>query len=191
MNFVNLTGKRIGKLVVLGHHSNMNRRAHWNCKCDCGNERVISGKFLRPNGAISCGCIKKRRKERSIPHWWSYYNLAYKNVKRHLKFTDSVMTFEEFLEFVAINKCHYCKCDIQWPTHRLKGDNYTGKYQLDRKNNSIGYTKDNCVVCCTQCNFIKGSHLTYDEMMALSDGLKRIREMRKAGNQDVILNCPP
>jgi 5-methylcytosine-specific restriction endonuclease McrA len=50
---------------------------------------------------------------------------------------------------------------------------------IDRVDNSIGYTPDNCVPCCTQCNRIKLDHLTYEEMLLLAPSLRAIREARE------------
>lgn len=52
------TGRRYGRWVVLG----LNRRdqakhaTFWNCRCDCGTERVITGDRLPKT--MSCGCFR-------------------------------------------------------------------------------------------------------------------------------------
>lgn len=53
-----LTGQRFGKLVVLGLEGHHDKRRHWKCVCDCGNEVVFSTNRLRKQ--ISCGCAKGR-----------------------------------------------------------------------------------------------------------------------------------
>jgi hypothetical protein len=80
------------------------------------------------------------------------------------------ITYEEFLSFVKIKLCHYCKAGGLWPlSFGLNDENgeYKFRSNLDRKDNSISYIKDNCVVCCPSCNEAKGSHLTYEEMLAV------------------------
>lgn len=58
-----LIGKRFGKLVVLNYsHSDKNRCALYNCKCDCGNTRPVRARSLRIGMAVTCGC-KKSYKE--------------------------------------------------------------------------------------------------------------------------------
>lgn len=59
--FIDLTGKQFGHLVVLeqaednvlpsGLHEKM-----WLCHCDCGNDTVVRGAFLRSGHTKSCGC---------------------------------------------------------------------------------------------------------------------------------------
>lgn len=45
-------------LTVLDFVSrNKDSRAFWNCRCDCGNVTVVSGKALRRGTTKSCGCL--------------------------------------------------------------------------------------------------------------------------------------
>lgn len=51
-------GQRFGMLVVLGYAGIQNRRRSWRCRCDCGNECVVSGSSLNSGKRKSCGCIR-------------------------------------------------------------------------------------------------------------------------------------
>jgi hypothetical protein len=58
--FVNEIGNRYGKLVVVAKDEELSivkHRAHWVCKCDCGNFKTVSSKCLRDGKTKSCGCI--------------------------------------------------------------------------------------------------------------------------------------
>ena len=60
--FVDLTGKRFGRLVVIGlSGKNKSGNSLWLCKCNCGNEKIIVGFHLtRKNRSTkSCGCLQK------------------------------------------------------------------------------------------------------------------------------------
>jgi hypothetical protein len=58
MLVIDLTGKRFGKLVVLGRApSSARERPKWLCRCDCGKEKVIRGHALRAGATHSCGCM--------------------------------------------------------------------------------------------------------------------------------------
>lgn len=66
--YKDLTGERFGKLVVLeiaeDHISSKGRKEkQWLCKCDCGNELVIRGSYLRSGNKTSCGCESKNWNE--------------------------------------------------------------------------------------------------------------------------------
>lgn len=61
-----ITGKRYGKLIVLGfceykYSKSGHKNCYWNCLCDCGNEKVVSSDSLRSSNVRSCGCIKTQR----------------------------------------------------------------------------------------------------------------------------------
>lgn len=52
-----LTGKRFGKLLVLGLYCT-NRNTKWNCLCDCGNSHIVRSSHLLSGNIKSCGCFK-------------------------------------------------------------------------------------------------------------------------------------
>lgn len=63
-----LTGKRFGKLLVLGLEKTANKiysngtsakDYFWRCKCDCGNEVVVKGRILRDGKTTDCEIAKR------------------------------------------------------------------------------------------------------------------------------------
>lgn len=59
---VDLTGQRFGKLYVISqapsHYTPKNKPiTMWLCRCDCGNEKIISGQALKKGMTKSCGCL--------------------------------------------------------------------------------------------------------------------------------------
>jgi hypothetical protein len=55
-----ITGQRFGRLAVIGFAKiDGRRRAHWLCRCDCGNEVVVRGQSLRSGDTQSCGCLQQ------------------------------------------------------------------------------------------------------------------------------------
>lgn len=60
-NFIDLSGKRFGKLVVIKREENAsNGDARWLCKCDCGKHKIIRGTALNHGLTVSCGCYHKQ-----------------------------------------------------------------------------------------------------------------------------------
>lgn len=51
-----LTGKRFTRWVVVARYGNA-RQSFWNCKCECGTEKVVSGNSLSVGASQSCGCL--------------------------------------------------------------------------------------------------------------------------------------
>src|ERR1017187_6648003 len=65
---IDLTGKRVGRLLVLRRHLPIIPQIpKWICLCDCGNETVVQGADLRrkPDApkrhrpTQSCGCLNR------------------------------------------------------------------------------------------------------------------------------------
>lgn len=56
-----LTGRQFGRLTVLKFVPNEKEGAYWLCKCDCGNEVVVLGSYLKNGHTKSCGCLKIKR----------------------------------------------------------------------------------------------------------------------------------
>lgn len=60
--FKDLTGQRFGKLIVVSRADdyikpNGTKIIQWKCVCDCGNEVVVRGEYLRSGDTKSCGCL--------------------------------------------------------------------------------------------------------------------------------------
>lgn len=59
--FIDLTGQRFGRLLVLHYNGGIKYRAYWWCRCDCGTEDSIQGKLLRNGHTSSCGCLHREQ----------------------------------------------------------------------------------------------------------------------------------
>jgi len=55
-----LSGQRFGRLTVINQADNKSGRVCWNCKCECGNTKIISAKTLLNGGTQSCGCLRQQ-----------------------------------------------------------------------------------------------------------------------------------
>lgn len=136
------------------------------CKIfDCYNEiKARSGKdlLLRSGTCI----IHSHRKK---PFESIYNSLC--NDDRNLKID---LTYDQFIEFTKIKKCHYCNYTIKWieyPT--IAGKFISNAYYLDRKDCDVGYSKYNCVVCCTRCNRGRSNAYTYQEWYGMTEYLRK------------------
>ena len=61
-----LTGKKFGKLEVIGVHDTGSRKTYYVCQCDCGNVKVVRADSLISGATKSCGCIKKERDKTNL-----------------------------------------------------------------------------------------------------------------------------
>lgn len=141
-------------------------------KClDCPNEIRCRSTYLNTHSGKCISCSKKG------PEYLSIYNsMKNSSKKRKMEFK---LSFKEFLTFTKINNCHYCNEVILWSknilapckSHTIKTNE---KYYLDRKNNLIGYIKNNLVTCCTRCNMAKGNRYSYKEWYGMTAYFRNI-----------------
>lgn len=55
--FIDLTGQRFGKLLVISYFGKKEGHPYWNTKCDCGKKSVVYRGSLRNGDTESCGCL--------------------------------------------------------------------------------------------------------------------------------------
>jgi hypothetical protein len=93
------------------------------------------------------------------------------------------MTYEEYVEFTKIPNCHYCDSELEWQRYRFEW-NYKeqtktkdfNKYNIDRKDPLGKYDKDNCVVCCSRCNYGKLDMFSYEEWYGMTEFLRKQKQ---------------
>lgn len=88
------------------------------------------------------------------------------------------LTREEFTALILMN-CHYCDSPPSNEMRRKAYGQAVLRYQgIDRKDNARGYEHDNVVPCCERCNRIKGTELSYEEMITASQALAQMRSLQ-------------
>lgn len=144
------------------------------CLCDCGKEKLIRGGDLKTRE--SCGCLHVQRVanlnklpkgEAALNGLISVYKFRAKKAK--LSFCISK---EIFVKLIS-NKCYYCSDDPK--NHKYVTNNGVLVYNgLDRVDNTLGYTVDNVVTCCAECNWMKGEMSREDFFIRMKKILKNI-----------------
>lgn len=59
--FIDLTGKRFGKITVMRRSTCDSKKPRWDCLCDCGKTMSVLGCSLRDGRTLSCGCFHIER----------------------------------------------------------------------------------------------------------------------------------
>lgn len=157
--------KTYGNLTVLGRDRSSAGRIEWKCRCSCGSIVFVTGGNLRKGERSSCGCLSGKYRLRP-------YESLYRRLKSSTTKAFS-LTYETFLEFVKIPECHYCGHKVVWSKHNV-GKNGNA-YNLDRVNNKVGYTAQNCVVCCGTCNRMKGTLDVREFLLHIKRITKRLK----------------
>ena len=49
-------------------HGITSTSVYWLCKCECGNEKVISGRDIRTGHTLSCGCLHKTKTQEKFSY---------------------------------------------------------------------------------------------------------------------------
>lgn len=114
-------------------------------KCiTCDNTITVQKSHFRTRLGYCRSCSK------TIP-----YSAAFKLMQRaaNQRNLPCELTLEDYKSFTKL-PCYYCNDPINWKD-RAKHQQGISSYMIDRKDNSLGYTKDNSVACCSRCNRAK------------------------------------
>jgi hypothetical protein len=135
--FIDLAGQTFGKWTVVGEAVGYKPPAtHWDCTCECGNKSKVSGKQLRSGKSNGCKyCGPKRHGRSQTTEYRVFHDMhnrctnpsiaAYKDYGgRGITVCDEWESFESF--------------------YRDMGPRPSPRYTIDRINNSLGYSKENC-----------------------------------------------
>jgi hypothetical protein len=146
--------------------------------CACGNKGTMK------NGLCAKCHLTKIGREQSLKTRKRPFESLYNSISTRAA-NPVLFTYEHFLEFTKVKSCHYCDAPIIWEPYS-QGSRY--RYNLDRKNNALGYLRDNCVVCCWDCNNLKSNQLTFEEMQLLRPALIQVRKLRES-NGSLCPSC--
>jgi hypothetical protein len=145
--FKDETGKRYGRLVVIKRVENIGSAGAFLCKCDCGNEKIVTGNSLRTGATKSCGCLlvehakengkifvthglsrtrlhkiwMAMRARCSKPHNTSYFKYGARGIK----------VCDEWQDFMTFAKWAY-------------NNGYSDSLSIDRIDNNGNYEPNNC-----------------------------------------------
>lgn len=183
-------GMLFDNLTVIKFYSKIYQNkveAHWLCQCKCGKQKIIRASKLHSKDTRSCGgvrCKIQTPKSRKLLSGEAAKNKVISNYRIHARTRcfEFLLTHDEIL-LLFKNNCFYCGSEPSSVStikmRKLKFDVpeygdfiYNG---IDRIDNSKGYTTDNVVSCCGECNRMK-SNQTILEFM---NRIKRIYELQK------------
>lgn len=85
-NFQDLTGKRFGRLLVLGIAYKKPRKSggtaiYWRCRCECGKEVIVAGNNLKRE-TQSCGCLHKEGLHKTHGLSYNKYYRTWADIKK-------------------------------------------------------------------------------------------------------------
>ena len=161
--------QRFGKLKTLRRAGTKSNQSMWTCRCDCGVTKDIAACSLRRGASKSCGCNKYIRPYESL------YNYCMFHAEREHPELIHSLTYEQFLAFTNTPVCHYCEAPVEFVARNINEPRAI-RYNLDRKDNGVGYCKYNLVVCCKICNYTKGNRFTSKQFVEIGRVIRSFRE---------------
>lgn len=165
------------KSFIEKHYNILNTEYHYTpkgdkvliyiCSCktnNCPNPiRIWSSSSRHCGYCNDCADLRNRRKP------YTYLFSSFINAQKHRNVKVD-LDFEQFVSLCEDEVCHYCGSETIRDKHRAKKQ--SNAYMIDRKNNLLSYTIDNCVSCCWKCNDLKSDKFTYDEFLKLRAFIK-------------------
>ena len=157
-----LVGKKINNIEITDYYSH-NGRQFFKCTCFCGRSFDARADGIKASTTKSCGCKTREfmSKNHTLDNDAAVINIVYRNYKytagrKKLQFT---LTIEEFKKLIFGN-CVYCGAiptlsKFSGASKKNKKDMFLNYNGIDRVNNTIHYTPENCVSCCSICNRAK------------------------------------
>lgn len=184
--FNDLSGKTFGRLLVIAKTDERKGSSIvWKCQCSCGKTCYKSSQHLVRGLTRSCGCLKKEII--SLPYGESSINSLYVSYRRNAEYRklDFSISKEVFISLTS-SKCFYCG---KYPSQHHKQGRSNGEYVyngIDRINNGIGYTEENCVPCCWVCNNAKKDMSIGDFYLWIKDVVSYSNLLTNNKESDII-----
>lgn len=174
--YIDLAGMRSGTLTVMYRTKAVNKNCRWICKCDCGGTAIVCTSKLTKKQAIRCrrcaeiaGGTKNRKTDSGFRKLLRGYKIS--AAKRCYEWS---LTDTEALQLFQ-STCAYCDiAPLQISRHTANSIPFMFN-GIDRVDNTIGYSKSNCVPCCKWCNHAKSDMSKADFISLVS----KIYEKRK------------
>ena len=142
-----LTGRRFGRLVVIREYGrSKDRQVTWLCKCDCGGEVVVTSCHLRSGHTQSCGCLHR---ERITKHGCTNKNWYAVDSNMMERCGHSKGASERDLSNYRDRGITVCELWQKSPLafgDWLFAQGWHKGLQIDRIDNNLGYSPDNCSV---------------------------------------------
>lgn len=135
------------KLTILSlHHITQKHRKFFLCKCECGNEVIVSIDKLNSGHTKSCGCLKKKTAA-SHPSWKGYEEISqsfWSKLQSHAKERGRKVKINmeyAWKKFLSQNrKCALSGLELKFNKNRKSSE---GTASLDRIDSSKDYEEGN------------------------------------------------
>lgn len=177
-----LAGQTFGSLEVLELVGPTPGPAYdfvWKCRCVCGEICEATGNSMKTGNKTCCGCLRYKKLKATLQKsgrrcgvesnfYQLFKKIKYQAGKRNLEF---LLSEEEVRELTS-KDCFYCGVE---PLAECTYSNDREPYLhngIDRVSSGKGYTAENCVPCCKDCNLAKNT-MTHEQFYAWAQRLAK------------------
>lgn len=158
---IDLTGQRFGRLLVLNKSLEKRNRVFWDCICDCGAKKAVSGKLLRNGESKSCGCLFKESK---ITHGLSKCKIyeVWSGMINRCEWQGN----SRFHRYGGrgINICSEWRTNFENFYTWAVNNKFREGLQLDRKDNDGNYEPSNCRFVTAKVNAKNRSRIKHKNL---------------------------
>lgn len=161
-----LTGLKFGNLTAIEVCGRKRGQRLWACLCDCGKRVEGTAGDLASNRIRSCGCAiradhytRKLFGEKGPSNFYVVFREYVSGAKKRnilwaLDKQQSLLLFSGRCFYCGVSPCNTRDCIAGEPAFIYNG--------IDRIDSGKSYAIDNCVSCCSVCNWMKGVHAQTD-----------------------------
>lgn len=151
-----LTGKKFGRLTVIGVADDGKRKTSYICQCECGNVKKVRADGLTSGNTKSCGCLKResdKRNVQKVPAQQKYLKTGFKvggtrlyQIWQGMKarcYNKTNASYEKY-GGRGIKLCEEWKQDYIAFHNWAMENGYSDKLTIDRINVNGDYEPNNC-----------------------------------------------
>jgi hypothetical protein len=136
-----LTGQRFGRLFAVRY---IQESSKYECACDCGNLHLATGSSLRRGSVTSCGCLRREMvASKNTKHGLSHLPEYEVWLKMRDRCTNERATDASHYLGRGISVCERWMNSFEAFFEDM-GPRPTARHTIERKNNDLGYCKENC-----------------------------------------------
>lgn len=160
VRWIDYSGVKQGQLTVIrpvfrSYKQGKQQKWYWQCQCSCGRITYTDPHALSMQTKHYCQvCARQKVIEQTrLPGNLAVWHRVFKDTRNNAKKRgyQVQLDFQTFKQ-IAQRNCYYCGCQPKLGSYGI------ARNGVDRLDNTIGYTKDNCVPCCGMCNIMKRDH---------------------------------
>lgn len=129
-----LSGKKFGRLTVVGLSHSVNGKTYWDVACECGEKRTILGASIKSGNTKSCGCLTEPHGKYGSPTHRSWASMKARCLNPN----------NDFFENYGGRGITVCERWMKFSNFMADMGERPDGTSIERIDNNKGYQSDNC-----------------------------------------------